>query len=366
MPVGTRFSHAPNREPVHALGLVVCDACYLVQLKEKMSLDDDYQNLLSECALNAQAVGAETDATNIARVRQLVYIGGLSGNVPNLPRLGEVDFLDFGLLVGKVVSKETVFASLDDLFEAAVRLLLSKHRPFEEVIIDNSIPEAHPLHISNVENVESYLRNVSQLIKDDGILSVRCPDADAILSLGHVNYIYHEHKAYFSSMSLTNLLAGAGFKFISRTHSEDGINSIFKFRKKKSLADRIANRLRPSLTELVSPWHELEEKIQVRRSELRAICREAVNGKIAGYGASVAGMASLFHFGLEDQIDLMFDDAPERGGLYCPRINHQVLSGEEISSHNIGRTFVLTPRFLKAIADTRGDNLGEIISVGQV
>ena len=85
-----------------------------------------------------------------------------------------------------------------------------------------------------------------------------------------------------------------------------------------------------------------------------------------GYGASVAGISSLYQFGLEERVDLLVDDAEKRVGMYSPHSNHKVFSSRELKSLDVQTTLILVPRYTDSIIARWSGLLGNVMPVGRV
>ena len=373
MPIGDRFSMAPNSETLHPIGLVGCEVCGLIQLKHEVSSGLLFGDLLRQSTQIPKKL-IELDYQARKKKRLVLYIGGLS-DAPSLysnQRSTIVVALAPFLLALAGQHKNIAPLSYNSLIGKAVNLFLENVGPVDEVLIDNSTKEAHPFHVSNVNNIDQYFSDIARLIKSDGRISLRCPDITTILQNGYVNYIYHEHQVYFCVSSIKKIMEGKGFRIVSTSIGVDHVNSCFTFVRQEQ-QDSAMGATRSAVKMKENRWgqepelfQEFASKIQISRENILSNLNRQTQGRVVGYGASVAGISSLYQFGLEERVDLLVDDAEERVGMYSPHSNHKVFSSRELKSLDVQTTLILVPRYTESIVLKWSGLLGNIMPVGRV
>jgi|TARA_B100000315_G_scaffold248469_1_gene278390 hypothetical protein len=373
MPIGNRFSIAPNTETLHPIGLVGCEACGLIQLKHEVSSGLLFGGLLSQSIQSPKKL-IELDYQVRNKYKLALYIGGLS-DPPSLDSNQHstiVVALAPFILASADEHKNIAPLSYNSLISEAVNRFLENAGPVDEVLIDNSTKEAHPFHASNVNNIDEYFSDIVRLIKPDGRISLRCPDITTILQNGHVNYIYHEHQVYFCSSSIKKIMEGKGFQIVSASIGIDHVNSCFTFGRQKGKDSgvgetRAVGKMKKNRCgQEPARFQEFASKIQTSREKILANLNRQAQGRAVGYGASVAGISSLYQFGLEERVDLLVDDAEKRVGMYSPHSNHKVFSSRELKSLDVQTTLILVPRYTDSIIARWSGLLGNVMPVGRV
>jgi len=370
MPVGDHFSASPNTEACFPIGLVGCNECGLVQLKHEVCSNFIFGDWLRQVTIDHRQ-STEIETKRLRGKKVVLLVGGISCPPVSFDRTKSqvsISLVPFLLeLIGRQDEKSV--SSYDSLVGEAVGLFQKKFGMVDEVHIDNSSNEAHPFHPSNLGKIDEYLDHIIRLIKPDGKISIRCPDIDAILDNGHLNYIYHEHQAYFSLFSLTKIMERKGFIGVESVTGVDEVDSRFSFSKEvpnKHRTRRWAGEKMP-----VNLWQQnpnifdsFSARIRVRQDDARVAL--STSETVIGYGASVAGICALYQFGLEGKIDCIVDDADDRVGMYSPHSNHRVFSSRSLTALNVRKTFILVPRYTKNIVARWQRLLGSVTSVGSV
>jgi hypothetical protein len=297
----------------------------------------------------------------------ILWVGGLSR--PELEYSEDNDYQVVSLeafLLNRAVAANASIGSLESLLtEFTTCEFLDLYGSVDEIQITNVTKGIHPLHLSNVGDLSTYLQNLLRLLKQNGKVVVRFPSINEIVEGAHVEYIYHEHQSYFDATSLDILMSAHGLMFVGWRESQDNLNVEMSFENvgncltQREFSAKI-NVSKDNLETRMFQFQEIDSALSHARSSLRDSWQSCRPKKCAGYGASIAAITAMYQFELDRSIDFLIDDDERKVGLFSPESNIPVMRSEGIESQSIGFTVILVPRFEKQILERSWRGLGQI------
>lgn len=311
-----------SKQETHALAFGYCPECETVQLTNRMPvdairprynwlvynepeghLDNVAAQLLQLPGINKQSniVGITyKDQSTIDRLAQL----GLSrGSCIEENDFGCPSAL-FGLeTIQQALCNSKTISSIKTKYGLA-NILLMRHV------------------IEHANDAKQLLISLREMIADDGYLVMELPDSEQIIKKGHHAFIWEEHISYFTESSLTSLAnsVGASISWFSRYPYpyEDSLVVAFQFKSAAAFPTAINKAIACSHLEedLQKFSHDFKSKQQSWRDKLMA--HRSKEEKIAIFGAGHLATKFINFFNLNDLIDCVIDDHPNKIGMQMP------------------------------------------------
>jgi len=211
---------------------------------------------------------------------------------------------------------------------------------------------------AHADDLADIVRGVHRLLDDQGVFIFEVSYLPDIVDHFLFDTVYHEHVSHHSVVPLQRFFARLGMQLfdVQRIGSKGG--SI------RGFAQRMPGS-RP-VTSLVHELAAMEEdrgfgSIEIYRSYGEAIDqrKQAVitfvddmrreGRRIAGYGASTTVTTLMWHFELQDKIEFLADDNPQKHGLYAPRSHIPVVPSEELYARKPDIVIILAWRYADPI-----------------
>ena len=367
MPIGNNFSPLPNTQRRFPIGLFGCNECDLVQLKHAV-----FPNLIFGSDVD-QAIRAIPEIRMSKRIDPagkpiILQVGGLSNKEIEGPVNGKNLFVSLeAFLIKRAAENGALIESLEkDFSESAISELLRRYGKVDEVQITNASKGVHPLHLSNISNIPRYLTKLLCLLKENGRVFIRFPNLDQIIKHSQIGYIYHEHQSYFDRDGLIRVMGGFGLDLVFERDSQDNLNVEMTFQRlggRESKEQLVNDRGRVPgyiCNQRLNEFRDIGDRLERVRKRLAESLGQAPPGNYAGYGASVAGVTTMYQTGLDRKLDLLVDDNERKAGLFSPGNNLPVLLTKSLGSMKIECTVILIPRFERGIRRRYSGELGNL------
>lgn len=211
-----------------------------------------------------------------------------------------------------------------------------------DVVIANNV-------LAHVTNPTGFVECVAASMREHSTFVFELHSLSAMMALTQYDWIYHEHRLYWSLMALEKLMSRCGLRIYDLEHIQMHGGSIRYYACKDSrptmksvCAQRAFERelgLRETETFRNFAWAARDHAEQLRF--MLSAYRE--NGMvIAGYGASGRGNALISHAKLWPLLHCMFDDSAVRQGVYTPGHHLHINPGERLRDMAIPDVLLLT------------------------
>jgi SAM-dependent methyltransferase len=318
-------------EETYPLDLVFCSNCSLVQITETVPpetlfCDYFYLTSFSETMLRH----AEKASGQLIRSRSLgpnslvIEVASNDGYLLQYYQRAGVPVLGIepAINISQVAEKERGIPTICDFFSYELGTRLRAEGRRADVIHANNV-------LAHVANPNNFMRGISQLLKDDGVLVVEVPYVKEMIDHGEFDTIYHEHLSYFSLTALDRLFGrhGLNIQNVERLPIHGGTLRVNAgFDKNVSPEGRLPVI---RLLEEETAWGVSDlnfylgfgEKVERHRHDLLSLLGElkAQNKRIAVYGASAKGSTLLNYFGVgRETLDYVVDRSTVKQGRYTP------------------------------------------------
>ena len=207
-------------------------------------------------------------------------------------------------------------------------------------------------HISEIKNVA---QGVSSALTDDGLFVVEVQSLAALVDKKAFDFIYHEHKFYYSVKSLNNLMESVGLHMIGGclidTHG-GSIRIVFS-KIKNNVSASLSNVLDSEGQDKLAP-KKIQSAISDFMLQVSAVKEVLIAEKIAGrnligFGASGRGNMLLHHLKIEDLIDVVYDESELRIGQQMAFSNIKVARFSELLAESYSSCLVLAWNYSDSI-----------------
>ena len=207
-------------------------------------------------------------------------------------------------------------------------------------------------HISEIKNVA---QGVSGALTDDGLFVVEVQSLAALVDKKAFDFIYHEHKFYYSVKSLNNLMESVGLYMtggcLIDTHG-GSIRLVFS-KIKNSISASLSNilesedqnKLTPKTIELAIS----DFMVQVSAVKEVLIAEKTAGRNLIGFGASGRGNMLLHHLKIDDLIEVVYDESELRIGRQMAFSNIKVGRFSELEAESYNSCLVLAWNYSESI-----------------
>ncbi len=317
-------------EPFYPLHVLVCDQCWLVQLKEYVAADGIftdhypyYSSFSTSWVAHAKAycemIAKRRGLTNGSFVVELACNDGYL--LQHFPPLGVTNIL--GVEPSANVAEEATKKGIPvivDFFGVALAEKIKQERGEADLVLGNNV-------LAHVPDLNDFVGGVKLLLKRGGIATFEFPHLQNLIEQNQFDTIYHEHFCYFSAIAIDAIAKRHGLVFFDveeiPTHggslrvylAHEGVEEVSAA--VKALMAR-EERLGYKAVALYSAY---AEKVKATKRKLLSFLIEAKNaGKtIVGYGAPGKGNTLLNYCGIgPDFLDFTVDRNPHKHGRYTP------------------------------------------------
>jgi len=305
--------------PFLGMQLLFCNNCYLYQVNP--NIDDNFlfadYRYVSSISMNEHFVNfanwwVKTEKPNTNS--KILEIGCNDG--PLLHALGELGFKPIGIDPAKNIirnSKYKEITVIEDFFNPSS---IEKYKELQE--LDYIFSSNSFAHISNINEIA---RMVSIALNKNGKFVLEVQSFTELVKNNAFDFIYHEHKYYFTILSLENLFTKYGLYLVDglMTPSHGGSYRLVFSKTKSKINSRLDKLIKEertvdlSILGICSAIKRFESEINKTKLFLEQLSPR--NRKIIAFGAS--GRANMILSALgqyRDYIDFVLDESPERIG----------------------------------------------------
>jgi SAM-dependent methyltransferase len=329
-------------EPFFPLHVLVCDACWLVQLKEYVAPDgiftDHYPyyssfstSWVAHAKRYCEMITTRQGLTSASFVVELACNDGYL--LQHFPPLGVDNVLGVepSANVAEEAARKSIPVRVEFFGAAAAESILAENGP-ADLILGNNV-------LAHVPDINDFVAGAAKLLKRDGVITFEFPHLEKLIEFSQYDTIYHEHFSYLSAtvieamarrhrlvfVDVEELPTHGGSLRVYLAHEGEASQAV------RSLLQREAQKGFQTL----AFYGGFEEK--VRRSK-RRLLRFLIDAKEAGkkvcaYGAPGKGNTLLNYCGIgADLLEFTVDRNPHKHGRYAPGTHVPILPVEAIDA----------------------------------
>ncbi|WCJ58956.1 class I SAM-dependent methyltransferase [Fontisphaera persica] len=346
-------------EPRFPLRLVVCPACWLLQIADdvppvQLFSEYLYFSSFSDTMLRHAQSAAERYCREFQLGPQNLVIEIASNDGYLLKNFVAAGVPCLGIEPAANIARVAVekgIPTLVEFFGLALARRLAQEGRQADVILGNNV-------FAHAPDTNDFVAGLKHLLKPGGRVILEFPYGVEFLQNTEFDTIYHEHVYYFTLTALQPLFARHGLKMVDveRLPIHGGSLRLFaahagSLRPAPSVAARLEEEARLGLTTL-APYEAFAARVRRLKEELTALlARLKAEGRtVAAYGASAKGSTLLNYFGLgREHLDFIADRSTYKQGRLSPGLHLPIVPPEELLRRRPDYTLLLTWNFAEEI-----------------
>jgi hypothetical protein len=328
-------------ELYYPLDVMVCDTCFLVQLKEYMSPETIFTEYAyyssfstswvahakAYCEMITKRLGLGDDSLAVEIASNDGYL--LQHFLPlGVPVLG----VEPAANVARAAEEKGVLTRVD-FFGVRLAQQMVKEGLRADLVIGNNV-------LAQVPDLNDFVAGMKILLKPEGVVTLEFPHVEKLMAENQFDTIYHEHFSYFSLLTIDLMAARYGLRVIDveelPTHGGSLRVYLAHENSMRETDDRVSELLererRHGLTEM-STYESFGHKARRAKRDLLQFLIAAKNEgkKICGYGAPGKGNTLLNYCAIgPDFLDFTVDRNPYKHGKFTPGMHIPVKPVEAI------------------------------------
>ena len=346
--------------PRAELGLVICKNCELVQLSKNFNLkylyssDYGYRTGINK-TMTSHMKNIVKKAQSIAKVKKSDAVLDIASNDGTLLNFYKKGIYTVGIdpTINKFKNHYKNINLKKSKFFSKKEIVIRTKRKFK-VISALSV-------FYDIEKPHKFLKDVYNLLDDDGIFILEQADLQSIIKLKMFDTICHEHLEYYSHKVILNLLKKNNLiLFDYKKNDINGGSTQYYIKKYNNTSIKIKNQKikrllfdeRKYRLNEISTYKSFFKNIQRTKFQLLKLLKKIKkdNKTIHGYGASTKGNVLLQYFGInKNYIDFISDRNPKKKGSYTPNTKIKIVSEHFSRSKKPNYYLVLPWHFKKEI-----------------
>lgn len=316
-------------EPYYPLHVLVCDSCYLVQLREYVSPEHIFTEYAyfssyssswvahakSYCEMIKQRLGLNRDSLVVELASNDGYL---------LQHFGPLEVPVHGVEpaanVAKVAQEKGIPTTVG-FFGVELAQVLAKKGLKADLIVGNNV-------LAHVPDINDFVAGIRHLLKPDGVATLEFPHLERLIEENQFDTIYHEHFSYLSAVVVARLaeMHGLALVDVEEIPTHGGSLRVYLARadSRHTVSPRV-NALIEREEKLgfrsIEGYTGFAEKVQRTKRELLEFLIAAKNDgkRICGYGAPGKGNTLLTYCGIgTDFLDFTVDRNPYKHGRFTP------------------------------------------------
>jgi SAM-dependent methyltransferase len=316
-------------EPYFPLRVLVCNNCFLVQLREYVKPESifseyDYFSSYSTSWVEHARRYCEMIKTrlNLGPNSRVFEIASNDGYLlQHFVRLGiPVIGVEPATNVAAVARDKNI-PTIVEFFGAELARRLISEGKHADLIIGNNV-------LAQVPDLNDFVGGMAILLGSNGVITLEFPHLERLIDENQFDTIYHEHFSYFSFVTIDRLAKNHSLKVFDVEHltthggslrvylcragapyvPSPGVDALLAHERQKGLEDirtytRFSTKVHQTKRQLLSFLIQLKEK----------------GAKLCGYGAPGKGNTLLNYCSIgTDFLDFTVDRNPYKHGLYTP------------------------------------------------
>ncbi|WP_427307942.1 methyltransferase domain-containing protein [Cupriavidus sp. H39] len=345
-PVSNAFirpEHAASGEMFYPLHAMVCQACWLVQLRDETPAEthfhEDYVYFSSySTSWLEHARRYVADMTRRFGLNQASQVMELASNDGYLLQY----FQQAGVpCLGVEPSSNTAAAarakgidSREVFFGTATARALREEGWQVNLLLGNNV-------LAHVPDINDFVGGMPVVLGQEGVITLEFPHLLRLLEQNQFDTLYHEHYSYLSLTALLPVLARAGLRAFDIAHLPTHGGSLRLYACHAGAAHETTAAVQACLDEEAAsglsspaPYAAFAERVrQVKHDLLTFLIGARRAGKrVAAYGAAAKGNTLLNYCGAgTDLIDFVVDRNPAKQGKLLPGTRIPVLAPEAVN-----------------------------------
>jgi hypothetical protein len=361
-------SQLNEMEPFFPLKALVCDNCFLVQLREYVNPEhifteygyfSSYSTSWVEHARRyCETVSARLSLDQNSEVYEIASNDGYL--LQHFARMGiPATGIEPAANVAEAARKKNIPTIVEFFGTALVRRLLSEGRR-ADLIIGNNV-------LAQVPDLNDFVEGMAAFLNRDGVITLEFPHLECLIKENQFDTIYHEHFSYFSFITIERLAQRHGLKLfdVEQLNTHGGSLRVYlsrveaRYAPSPAVATLLAHE-REIGFDKISSYANFSTKVHHTKRQLLSFLIElkGKGAKVCGYGAPGKGNTLLNYCGIgTDFLDFTVDRNPYKHGRYTP--------GMHIPIHPVAAIDAARPDYLLILPwNLKREIIGQMRHVG--
>ncbi|PSJ58554.1 class I SAM-dependent methyltransferase [Pseudaminobacter soli (ex Li et al. 2025)] len=331
-----RAEEVDQMEAYFPLKVLVCDRCFLVQLKEYVSPEAIFTEYAYFSSFSTSWVAhakryceSITDRLGLGAKSLAVELASNDGYLLQhfLPMGVPVLGIEPAANVARAAIEKGVPTRVD-FFGTQLAWTLLAEGIGADLIIGNNV-------LAQVPDLNDFVAGMKILLKRGGTVTLEFPHVERLIAENQFDTIYHEHFSYFSAVTIDIMARRHGLKFIDveelpthggslrvyLAHEDDERPVSF------NVIDLLARERAHGLADIAT-YTSFGDKAQAAKRDLLAflIAAKREGKRICGYGAPGKGNTLLNYCAIgTDFLDFTVDRNPYKHGRFTPGMHIPIL-----------------------------------------
>lgn len=343
-------------EPYYPLYALVCDHCFLVQLKEYFSPAEIFTEYayfssyatswVEHARIYCEDIKNKLDLNEESFVVEIASNDGylLQHFIPmGIPILG----IEPAANVAQAAVAKGVPTRVD-FFGANLAGRMASDGQKADLIIGNNV-------LAQVPDLNDFVRGMQILLKPEGVITLEFPHLANLIEQNQFDTIYHEHFSYFSLLTIRYMAHRHHLKVIDveelPTHGGSLRVYLAHNGSKRKASPRVGALIKREqsfgLNDIVT-YEQFAEKTCRTKRDLLSFLISAKNAgkKICGYGAPGKGNTLLNYCGIgTDFLEFTVDRNPYKHGRFTPGMHIPIYDVSKIDSYRPDYILILPWNF---------------------
>ena len=331
-------------EPFYPLHALVCDGCFLVQLKEYVKPEHIFTEYAYFSSYSTSWVEHARKYCEMIKAR--LNLGGESRVYEIASNDGYLlqHFLTLGVPVTGIepaanvaeVARKKNIPTLVEFFGTGLAQRLVAEGKAADLIIGNNV-------LAQVPDLNDFVAGMAHLLAPQGVVTLEFPHLETLINENQFDTIYHEHFSYFSLVTIERMAARHGLKVFDVEQIPTHGGSLRVYLCRADAAHAVTSNVTGLLAherqigfEDITTYARFAARVHHTKRQLLDFlidCKEK-GARICGYGAPGKGNTLLNYCGIgPDFLDFTVDRNPYKHGRYTPGMHVPILPVEAIDEY---------------------------------
>jgi len=353
MPIANGFIDSQRgNEFFYELKLVICPACFMVQLgetvKPEMMFNEDYHFISSTSqAMSKHFQDLAREIIGIVSAKKSPFVVELGCNDGiMLKHIGRAKINHLGVEPsGNVASlaREKGINVLEGFFDQGTARRIRGRYGEADIICGANV-------MCHIEDINSVFEGINVLLKEDGLFFFEDPYLLDIISKTSFDQIYDEHVYYFSGLSISELAKRHNMQLVDMA-AQNVHGGSMRYYLRKTGSNKQSRQVQQYLSQeeglslhKIDGYRNFKDNVNRICGDLKKTLLEIKKkgNRIAGYGATSKSTTLLNYARIgPDIIDYISDITPTKINKYTPGMHIPVKSHEVFATDNPAYTLLL-------------------------
>jgi SAM-dependent methyltransferase len=349
-------------EPYFPLRVLVCNKCFLVQLREYVKPENifseyDYFSSYSTSWVEHARRYCEMvlPRFNLGPNSQIFEIASNDGYLlQHFVHMGiPVTGIEPAANVAAAALQKRVPTIVEFFGQALARRFVSEGKR-ADLIIGNNV-------LAQVPDLNDFVGGMATLLSPNGVITLEFPHLERLIDGNQFDTIYHEHFSYFSFVTIDQLAKRHALKLFDVEHltTHGGSLRVYlchvnaPYVPSPAVADLLAHERRIGFEDIGTYGSFSARVHRTKRQLLSFLIELKKNGaKLCGYGAPGKGNTLLNYCGVgTDFLDFTVDRNPYKHGLYTPGMHIPIYPVSKIDDERPDYLLILPWNLKKEIVE---------------